>query len=62
MMKQSDNEQIVFGMLEEIATESIAEVRNAYTYEEINKCYKEAKTIAEKAKTYLQETINKQYK
>lgn len=49
-------------MLEEIATESIAEVRNAYTYEEIDKCYKEAKTIAEKAKTYLQETINKQYK
>ena len=49
-------------MLEEIATESIAEVRNAYTYEEIDECYKEAKTIAEKAKTYLQETINKQYK
>ncbi len=62
MMKQNDNEQIVFGMLEEIATESIAEVRNAYTYEEIDKCYKEVKTIAEKAKTYLQETINKQYK
>lgn len=62
MMKQNDNEQIVFGMLEEIATESIAEVRNAYTYEEIDKCYKEAKTIAEKAKMYLQETINKQYK
>lgn len=53
-MKQNDNEQIVFDMLEEIATESIAELRNAYTYEEIDECYKEAKTIAEKAKTYLQ--------
>lgn len=62
MMKQNDNEQIVFYMLEEIATESIAEVRNVYTYEEIDECYKEAKTIAEKAKKYLQETINKQYK
>lgn len=62
MMKQNDNKQIVFDMLEEIATESIAEVRNVYTYEEIDECYKEAKTIAEKAKTYLQETINKQYK
>ena len=62
MIKQSDNEQIVFDILEEVATESIAELRNAYTYEEIDECYKEAKTIAEKAKTYLQETINKQYK
>ena len=48
-------------MFEEVATESIAEARNAYTYEEIDGCYQEAKTIAEKAKTYLQETINKQY-
>lgn len=59
-MKQNDNEQIVFDMLEEVATESIAEVRNAYTYEEIDECYNEAKKIAEKAKTCLQETINKQ--
>ena len=28
MMKQNDNEHIVFDMLEEVATESIAEVRN----------------------------------
>ena len=27
-MKQNDNEHIVFDMLEEVATESIAEVRN----------------------------------
>lgn len=59
-MKQNDNEQIVFDMLEEVATESIAEVRNAYTYEEIDECYNEAKKISEKAKTCLQETINKQ--
>lgn len=59
-MKQNDNEHIVFDMLEEVATESIAEVRNAYTYEEIDMCYNDAKTIAEKAKTYLQDTINKQ--
>ena len=61
-MKQNNNEQIVFDMFEEVATESIAEARNAYTYEEIDECYNNAKTIAEKAKTYLQETINKQYK
>lgn len=61
-MKQSDNEQIVFDILEEVATESIAEVRNVYTYEEIDECYKEAKTISEKAKMYLQKAINKQYK
>ena len=60
-MKQNNNEQIVFDMFEEVATKSIAEARNAYTYEEIDGCYQEAKTIAEKAKTYLQETINKQY-
>ena len=34
-MKQNNNEQIVFEMFEEVATESIAEARNAYTYEEI---------------------------
>ena len=32
-MKDKNNEQIVFEMLEEVATESIAEARNAYTYE-----------------------------
>lgn len=35
-MKQNNNEQIVFDMFEEVATESIAEARNAYTYEEID--------------------------
>ena len=34
-MKQNNNEQIVFEMFKEVATESIAEARNAYTYEEI---------------------------
>lgn len=52
-MKQNNNEQIVFDMLEEVATESIAEARNAYTYEEIDGCYQEAKEIADKAKTEL---------
>ncbi len=45
-MKQNNNEQIVFDMFEEVATESIAEARNAYTYEEIDGCYMEAKEIA----------------
>ena len=45
-MKQNNNEQIVFDMFEEVATESIAETRNAYTYEEIDGCYQEAKEIA----------------
>ena len=45
-MKEKNNEQIVFDMFEEVATESIAEARNAYTYEEIDGCYQEAKEIA----------------
>ena len=49
-MKQNNNEQIVFEMFEEVATESIAEARNAYTYEEIDGCYQEAKEIADKAR------------
>ena len=48
-MKQNNNEQIVFEMFEEVATESIAEARNAYIYEEIDGCYQEAKEIANKA-------------
>lgn len=46
-MKEKNNEQIVFDMFEEVATESIAEARNAYTYEEIDGCYLEAKEIAD---------------
>lgn len=57
-MKQNNNEQIVFDMFEEVATESIAEARNAYTYEEIDECYQEAKEIADKARMNLQEKIN----
>lgn len=34
-IKQNNNEQIVFDMFEEVATESIAEARNVFTYEEI---------------------------
>ena len=57
-MKQNNNEQIVFYIFEEVATESIAEARNAYTYEEIDGCYQEAKEIADKARMNLQEKIN----
>ena len=54
-MKQNNNDQIVFEMFEEVATESIAEARNAYTYEEIEWCYQEAKEIADKARNHLRE-------
>ena len=57
-MKQNNNEQIVFDMFEEVATESIAEARNAYTYEEIDGCYQEAKEIADKARMNLLEKMN----
>ena len=53
-MKQNNNEQIVFEMFEEVATESIAEARNAYTYEEIDGCYQEAKEIARVVKDNLE--------
>ena len=56
-MKQNNNEQIVFDMFEEVATESIAEARNAYTYEEIDGCYQEAKEIADKARMNLLEKM-----
>ena len=42
-------------MFEEVVIESIAEARNAYTYEEIDGCYQEAKEIADKAKKNLNE-------
>ena len=45
-------------MFEEVATESIAEARNAYTYEEIDGCYMEAKEIADHARMNLQEKMN----
>ena len=57
-MKQNNNEQIVFGMFEEVATESIAEARNAYTYEEIDGCYQEAKEIANHVRMNLLEKMN----
>ena len=53
-MKQNNNEQIFFDMFEEEATESIAEARNAYTYEEIDGCYHEAKGIASVVKDKLE--------
>ena len=53
-MKEKNNEQIVFDMLEEVATESIAEARNVYAYDEIDDCYVEAKKIAEVAKVELE--------
>ena len=56
-MKQNNNEQIVFDMFEEVATESIVEARNAYTYEEIDGCYQEAKEIADKARMNLLEKM-----
>nr|WP_302195581.1 hypothetical protein [uncultured Prevotella sp.] len=61
-MKEKNNEQIVFDMLEEVATESIIEARNAYTYEEIDDCYVEAKKIAEVAKMELNNYMNTKYK
>ena len=45
-------------MFEEVATESIAEARNAYTYEEIDGCYQEAKEIADHARKNLLEKMN----
>ena len=56
-MKEKNNEQIVFDMFEEVATESIAEARNAYTYEEIDGCYQEAKEIAKATKEVLKTFI-----
>ena len=57
-MKQNNNEQIVFDMFEEVATESIAEARNAYIYEEIDGYYQEAKEIADNARKNLLEKMN----
>ena len=56
-MKQNNNEQIVFDMFEEVATESIAEARNAYTYEEIDGCYLEAKEIGDHVRMNLLEKM-----
>lgn len=56
-MKQNNNEQIVFDMFEEVATESIAEARNVFTYEEIDGCYQEAKEIAKATKEVLKTFI-----
>lgn len=56
-MKQNNNEQIVFDMFEEVTTESIAEAWNAYTYEEIDGCYQEAKEIADHARKNLLEKM-----
>ena len=56
-MKQNNNEQIVFDMFEEIATESIAEARNVFTYQEIDGCYLKAKEIADHARKNLQEKM-----
>ena len=52
-MKQNNNEQIVFEIFVEVATESIAEARNAYTYEKIDGCYQEAKEIADMVRKNL---------
>ena len=56
-IKQNNNEQIVFDMFEEVATESIAEARNVFTYEEIDGCYLEAKEIADHARKNLLEKM-----
>ena len=57
-MKKKNNEQIVFDMFEEVATESIAEARNVFTYKEIDGCYLEAKEIADHARKNLLEKMN----
>ena len=46
-------------MFEEVATESIAEARNAYTNEEIDGCYQEAKEIADHARKNLLDKMKK---
>ena len=56
-MKQNNNEQIVFEMIEENANESIAEARNVFTYEEIDGCYLEAQEIADHARKNLLEKM-----
>lgn len=56
-MKRNNNEQIVLDMFEEVATESITEARKAYTYEEIDGCYQEAREIADHARKNLQEKL-----
>lgn len=56
-MKQNNNGQIVFEMFEEVATESIAKARNAYTYEEIDGCYQKAREIADKVRGMLWEKM-----
>ena len=56
-MKEKNNEQIFFDMFEEVASERIDEARNAYTYEEIDGCYQEAKEIADKARNHLREIL-----
>ena len=58
-MKQNNNEQIVFDMFEEVATESIAGARNVFTYEEIDGCYLEAKEIADHARKNLLDKMKK---
>lgn len=57
-MNQKNNEKIVFDMFEEVATESIAEARKAYTYEDIDGCYQEAREIADHVRKNLQEKMN----
>ena len=56
-MKEKNNEQIFFDMFEEVATESIAEARNVFTYEEIDGCYLAAKEIAKATKEVLKTFI-----
>ena len=56
-MKQNNNDQIVCDMFEEVATERIAGARNAYTYEEIDGCYLEAKEIVKATKEVLKTFI-----
>ena len=56
-MKEKNNEQIVFDMFEEVATESIAEARNVFTSEAIDGCYLEAKELAKATKEVLKTFI-----
>ena len=44
-------------MFEEVATESIAEARNVFTYEEIDGCYLEAKEIVKATQEVLKTFI-----
>ena len=55
-MKQNNNEQIVFYMFEDVATESIAEARNATPMKKLMGAIRR-REIADKARNHLREIL-----